>query len=127
MSQGGEGLRGSILISHTHWDHIQGIPFFAPLLHPGTEWDIYGSKGVRESFREALAGQMRYTYFPVALDQCAAKIRYHDLVEGTFAIDDVEVSTRYLNHPALTLGYRLYADGSTVVPGKKLTAKPNTV
>ena len=58
---------------------------------------------------------MHYTYFPVTLDQYAAKIRYHDLVEGTFAIDDIEVSTRYLNHPALTLGYRLHADGSTVV------------
>jgi phosphoribosyl 1,2-cyclic phosphodiesterase/DNA-binding response OmpR family regulator len=115
MSRGGEGLRGSILISHTHWDHIQGIPFFAPLLHPGTEWDIYGPKGVRDSLREALAGQMRYTYFPVTLNHCAAKTRYHDLVEGTFAIDDIEVSTRYLNHPALTLGYRLHADGSTVV------------
>jgi len=115
MSRGGEGLRGSILISHTHWDHIQGIPFFAPLLHPGTEWDIYGPNGVRDSLREALAGQMRYTYFPVTLNHCAAKIRYHDLFEGTFAIDDIEVSTRYLNHPALTLGYRLHADGSTVV------------
>ena len=65
--------------------------------------------------REALAGQMQYTYFPVTLDQCGAKIRYHDLVEGTFDIDDIKVSTHYLNHPALTLGYRLEADGVAVV------------
>ena len=58
---------------------------------------------------------MQYTYFPVTLDQCGAKIRYHDLVEGTFDIDDIKVSTQYLNHPALTLGYRLEADGVTVV------------
>ena len=63
----------------------------------------------------ALAGQMQYTYFPVTLDQCGAKIRYHDLVEGTFDIDDIKVSTHYLNHPALTLGYRLEADGVAVV------------
>jgi ribonuclease BN (tRNA processing enzyme)/DNA-binding response OmpR family regulator len=114
-SGGANGLRGHILISHTHWDHIQGVPFFDPLFVPGNEWDIYGPKGLGQSFREALAGQMQYTYFPVTLDQCGAKIRYHDLVEGTFDIDDIKVSTRYLNHPALTLGYRLEADGITVV------------
>ena len=115
MSAGAEGLRGHILISHTHWDHIQGIPFFAPLFVPGNEWDIYGPKGLGQSLRETLAGQMQYTYFPVTLDQCGAKIRYHDLVEGTFDIDDIKVSTRYLDHPALTLGYRLEADGVAVV------------
>jgi DNA-binding response OmpR family regulator/phosphoribosyl 1,2-cyclic phosphodiesterase len=115
MSAGAKGLRGHILISHTHWDHIQGIPFFAPLFVPGNEWDIYGPKGLGQSLREALAGQMQYTYFPVTLDQCDAKIRYHDLVEGTFDIDEIKVSTQYLNHTALTLGYRLEADGVAVV------------
>ena len=115
MSATVKGLRGHILISHTHWDHIQGIPFFEPLFAPGNEWDIYGPKGLGQSLREALAGQMQYAYFPVTLDQCGAKIRYHDLVEGTFDIDDIKVSTRYLNHPALTLGYRFEADGVTVV------------
>jgi ribonuclease BN (tRNA processing enzyme) len=115
MSGGANGLRGHILISHTHWDHIQGIPFFCPLFAPGNEWDIYGPKGLGQSLREALAGQMQYTYFPVTLDQCRAKIHYHDLVEGAFDIDDIKVSTHYLNHPALTLGYRLEADGVAVV------------
>ena len=108
-------LRGNILISHTHWDHIQGIPFFDPLYVRGSEWDVYGPKGLRESLRDALAGQMQYIYFPVSLDQCGANIRYHDLVEGTFSIDDIRVSTRYLNHPAVTLSYRLQADGATLV------------
>jgi ribonuclease BN (tRNA processing enzyme)/DNA-binding response OmpR family regulator len=115
MSAGAKGSRGHILISHTHWDHIQGIPFFAPLFVPGNEWDLYGPKGLGQSLREALAGQMQYTYFPITLDQCGARIRYHDLVEGTFDIDDIKVSTLYLNHPALTLGYRLEADGVAVV------------
>jgi phosphoribosyl 1,2-cyclic phosphodiesterase/DNA-binding response OmpR family regulator len=115
MSAGAKGLRGHILISHTHWDHIQGIPFFAPLFVPGNEWDIYGPKGLGQSLRAALAGQMQYAYFPVALDQCGARMRYHDLVEGTFDIDDIKVSTHYLNHPALTFGYRLEADGVAVV------------
>jgi len=107
--------RGHILITHTHWDHIQGFPFFAPLFLAGDEWDVYAPRGLRESLRETLAGQMQYTYFPVTLDQFAATVRYHDLVEGEFTVGDVRVTTRYLNHPALTLGYRLEADGATVV------------
>jgi phosphoribosyl 1,2-cyclic phosphodiesterase/CheY-like chemotaxis protein len=110
-----KGIRGHILISHTHWDHIQGLPFFGPLFVSGNEWDIYGPKGLDESVREALAGQMQYAYFPVALEQFGATVRYHDLVEGAFQIDDVRITTRYLNHPALTLGYRLEADGATLV------------
>jgi phosphoribosyl 1,2-cyclic phosphodiesterase/CheY-like chemotaxis protein len=106
---------GHILISHTHWDHIQGIPFFAPFFDPATEWDIYGPKGLGPSLRETLAGQMQYTYFPVALEKLQATVRYHELVEGTFEIEDIKVSTHYLNHTALTLGYRLEADGVAVV------------
>ena len=108
-------INGHMLISHTHWDHIQGIPFFAPLFIPGNEWEIYGPKGLWQSLRAALAGQMEHTYFPVALDQFAAKIQYHDIVEGTFSIGDIKITTRYLNHPALTLGYRFEADGATFV------------
>jgi phosphoribosyl 1,2-cyclic phosphodiesterase/FixJ family two-component response regulator len=115
MAAGAEGVCGHILISHTHWDHIQGIPFFAPLFAPGNDWNVYGPKGLGQSLRDTLTGQMQYTYFPITLDQCAARIRYHDLVEGAFEIEDVKVYTQYLNHPALTLGYRLEADGVAVV------------
>src|SRR5258708_39808277 len=80
-----------------------------------TEWDIYGAKGMGRWRGEAVGGQMQYAYFPVALDQLDAKIRYHELVEGTFQIDDVTVRTRYLNHPALTVAYRLEAEGATIV------------
>jgi phosphoribosyl 1,2-cyclic phosphodiesterase/DNA-binding response OmpR family regulator len=115
ITAGTSGLHGHVLISHTHWDHIQGIPFFAPLFAPGGKWDVYGPKGLGQSLRETLAGQMQYTYFPVTLDQFEATVRYHDLVEGGFVIDDVQISTQYLNHSALTFGYRLEADGITVV------------
>jgi len=107
--------RGHVLISHTHWDHIQGIPFFAPLFVPQAEWDIYGPKGIGPSLQDSLAGQMQYAYFPVALDQLDARIHYHELVEGTFQVENVTVRTRYLNHPALTVAYRLEADGAVIV------------
>src|SRR5215471_223070 len=115
LGEAGPPQRGHMLITHTHWDHIQGFPFFVPLFMRDSEWDVYAPRGLRESLRETLAGQMQYTYFPVTLDQLAATVRYHDLVEGEFAIADVRVTTRYLNHPALTLGYRLDADGAVVV------------
>ncbi len=106
---------GHLLFSHTHWDHIQGVPFFAPLFIPGNSWNIYGPKGLSESVRTALSGQMEHTYFPVALEHLGATIRYHDLVEGIFNVGDVRISTRYLNHTALTLGYRFEADGAVLV------------
>ncbi len=107
-------VNGHMLISHTHWDHIQGIPFFAPFFDAGNVWDIYGPKGLSQSLRATLAGQMEHTYFPITLAQFAATINYHDLVEGAFSIDDVNLMTRYLNHPALTLGYRFEVDGASL-------------
>ncbi len=115
MASGERPLRGHILISHTHWDHIQGIPFFAPMSLPGSEWDIYAPRGLAESVREAIAGQMQYTYFPITMEQRSATVRYHELVEGVFDVGDVRIRTQYLNHPALTLGYRLEADGVSIV------------
>jgi phosphoribosyl 1,2-cyclic phosphodiesterase/DNA-binding response OmpR family regulator len=115
MQESPEGMEGSLLISHTHWDHIQGFPFFAPFFAPGHSWDVFGPSGLSGSIRGVLSGQMQHTYFPVTLDQFAATIQYHDLQEGSFRIRDVTITTHYLNHPALTLAYRLQADGATVV------------
>ena len=115
LAEPGAPRRGHVFISHTHWDHIQGLPFLAPLFDPAFEWDIYGPRGLGPSIRETLAGQMQYTYFPITIEQFAAKVRYHDLVEGSIAIDDVRVSAHYMNHPALTLGYRVEADGASLV------------
>jgi ribonuclease BN (tRNA processing enzyme)/DNA-binding response OmpR family regulator len=111
-----EGVkRGHLLIGHAHWDHIQGMPFFAPLFVPGQEWDVYGPSGLGGSIRSTLAGQMESTYFPVGLEQLGATIHYHNLGETRFQIDDVTVTTRFLNHPALTLAYKIEADGGSVV------------
>ena len=111
----GKPVRGHMLISHTHWDHIQGIPFFAPFFVPGNKWDLYSAQGFGDSLRDTLAGQMEFTYFPVTPDAFAAEIKYNNLSEGSFRIDDITVRTRFLNHPALTLAYRLEADGVAIV------------
>ncbi len=115
LTGGNAPRRGHILITHTHWDHIQGFPFFAPLRVRGNEWDVYGPHGAGLSLRETLAGQMQYTYFPLALDDLGATVRYHDLVEGRFKLGDIQVTAQYLHHPALTIGYRLECAGVVVV------------
>jgi ribonuclease BN (tRNA processing enzyme) len=115
LRTGERPLRGNVLISHTHWDHIQGIPFFAPFFIPGNEWDIYAPQGFGETLKATLAGQMEYTYFPITPDAFGATIRYHNVSEGVFHIGSARVRTRFLNHPALTIAYRIEADGAAVV------------
>ena len=111
----GKPSRGHMLISHTHWDHIQGIPFFAPFFVPGHQWNIYAPQGFGESIKDTLAGQMEYTYFPVTTDAFGADVRYNNLGEGSFVIEDFVISTRYLNHPALALAFRVECDGAVLV------------
>jgi len=115
VSSGVSPLHGHMLIGHTHWDHIQGFPFFEPLFKPGNVWHVYGPRGVGTSLRESLSGQMQSIYFPITLKDLDATLQYHDLIEGTLEVGDIRVTTQYLNHPALTLAYRLEADGVTVV------------
>lgn len=106
---------GHLLISHTHWDHIQGIPFFAPLFSKESSWSIYAPHGLYQSLRDTLSGQMNYTYSPISLSDMGANIKYQELVEGVLDIDDIRIKTQFLNHPALTLGYRIEVDDVVVV------------
>jgi len=115
MAQGKKNISANILLGHTHWDHIQGFPFFSPAFVKGNSVAIYGPEGSRGSLHDMLAGQMEYSYFPVALDQLPAAISYHDLTEGIYSIGGARVATQFLNHPAMTVGYRVEADGVATV------------
>jgi CheY-like chemotaxis protein len=108
-------LSALILLSHMHWDHIQGFPFFAPAFVPGNQFTVCAPEGCADSLPEALAGQMQYTYFPVALGQLQAAITYRELSEGSHDLDGLRISTQYLNHPAVALGYRIEADNVTML------------
>jgi CheY-like chemotaxis protein/phosphoribosyl 1,2-cyclic phosphodiesterase len=115
MANAPKPTAATILLSHTHWDHIQGFPFFAPLFVPGNHITVCGPQGANSTLPEVLSGQMEYTYFPVELAQLGAQITYRDLTEGTHDVEGVRISTHLLNHPAIALGYRIDADGASLL------------
>jgi phosphoribosyl 1,2-cyclic phosphodiesterase len=114
MTNAGGPVDATILLTHTHWDHIQGFPFFAPLFVPGNHFHVYGPEGAHLSLRDVLAGQMEHHYFPVELDQLSARITYQDLIEGTHSIAGVKVTAQQMNHPSPTLGYRIETESACV-------------
>ncbi|HSF29136.1 MAG TPA: MBL fold metallo-hydrolase [Candidatus Tectomicrobia bacterium] len=107
-------LRLHLFIGHTHWDHIQGFPFFDPAFLPDTELHIYAPRSFQYSLEDTLAGQMQYAYFPVKLADLRSCLHYTEVEEGCFWVGNVLVSTQYLNHTAPTIAYRLFNAGATL-------------
>ena len=108
-------VSGHLLFSHTHWDHIQGRPFFNPALAKGNEFTLHAVASAHLSLETALANQMEYTFFPITLDEMNAHIAFEEIREGTFSVDGVKVTPHRLNHTTACLGYRIEADGKTVI------------
>lgn len=106
-----------LFISHTHWDHIMGFPFFTPIFIPGNRIRVHGPVNIGdEDLERIVAGQMTYNYFPVKADELAATITWEILKENTFYLyDGVKITTKILNHPIIDLGYRIEADGAVFV------------
>jgi phosphoribosyl 1,2-cyclic phosphodiesterase len=113
LAAAGESLTAHLLITHTHWDHVQGFPFFSPAYKSGNTLHIYGCQGAGHSLEEVLAGQMELAYFPVAFKDMGAEVRFHEVDEGEFSIDGLRVRTMYSNHPGLCLLYRIEERGAS--------------
>ncbi len=104
-----------IFISHTHWDHIQGFPFFVPAYLPGNKVHIYGPIHFEKPLRKIMDLQMDYAYFPVSMQQLNASIDYTDLKEQTLQIGETQIVTTYSNHPVTGLCYKVICNGKSVV------------
>ena len=109
----GAPIEGSLFIGHTHWDHIQGFPFFTPLYLPTSRFTIHGLHGTTRPFREVMEGQMNSTYFPVPLKDLASKPAFVEL-NAPVMIGPVKVAYHFLNHPGITVGFRFEHEGKVV-------------
>lgn len=108
--------RSVLLLSHLHWDHIQGLPFFAPLYAPSTELTIYGQETAGATLSGALAQQMTSPVFPVELGDLPAKLSLCPLRDGaSVQVGPMRIRTRRLNHPGGVMGYRIECGGHAVV------------
>jgi len=104
----------TLLLTHTHWDHIQGLPFFAPIYDPRCHLRILGGEGARKGLVNALTGQMESTYFPVPFAKLPSNIEIEELKDFNLNIGSVCVRAQRANHPGLCVGYRLLSPDGLV-------------
>ena len=107
-------IKGHIFVGHTHWDHIQGFPFFAPAFNPANEFTIYSLHGAEKPLDKVFRGQMDSDYFPVLLDEMKAKLNFCEL-ESDVHLGEINVSFIFLNHPGLAVGFRISFAGRSLV------------
>jgi phosphoribosyl 1,2-cyclic phosphodiesterase len=99
----------TLLLTHTHWDHIQGLPFFAPIYDPRCRLRILGGEGARKGLVNALTGQMESTYFPVPFAKLPSNIEIEELKDFNLNVGSVCVRAQRANHPGHCVGYRLFS------------------
>jgi phosphoribosyl 1,2-cyclic phosphodiesterase len=112
----GAPIHAHVLISHTHWDHIQGLPYFSPLYAAGNDLHIYARQRDDLHLRAIFASQNDNPYFEVPLDELRARVEFHELIEGQhFTVGRAKVSCTRLNHPWIAIAYRVDLDGASLV------------
>jgi len=111
----GESVNTYILISHPHWDHTQGFPFFKPAFISGNEITIVGGETDKVSLKKMISDQMNKIYFPIQLNELKATLKFRRVQEEAFKVFDAQVQTIFVNHPSFAIGYRLTHKGKSIV------------
>jgi ribonuclease BN (tRNA processing enzyme) len=109
-----EPFVASALVSHLHWDHVQGIPFFPPLLNGGARLDLYGPAQQSGSLEETVRSFLSPPYFPVEIDALPCEVRFHEVGRGEFEVAGARVTAAEVPHVGPTLGFRVEVDGVSV-------------
>ncbi len=122
VSKGGM-IKGHIFITHPHWDHIQGFPFFKPIYHPSNHFDIHMPPQVNGGCKEILSGHLTKTFFPVTLEMIDANIEYITQTEERQNYGPYEVEYILANHPINTAIYKIHIGDKSIVfcPDNELT------
>ena len=116
-ARGSRPLEASIFLSHFHWDHIQGLPFFHPLYHTENRFHIFGFRPPTGSLRETVERQMQSPHFPLASRGASARCDFHEIQEEQIETSRTRIISRRLNHPQGCLGFRIECNGTVVVYG----------
>lgn len=106
--------RATVLLTHLHWDHIMGFPFFTPVFRPDAVVDIYGPRQEDGPLAEVFAGVMRPPYFPITPSDLGGKVNFLDTGDDDFAINGAKVRSRWVRHTDPTLGFRVELEGASV-------------
>jgi phosphoribosyl 1,2-cyclic phosphodiesterase/CheY-like chemotaxis protein len=104
----------TLLLTHTHWDHIQGLPFFLPAYKAKNSIRVLGYEGARAGLATILAAQMEVPFFPVSWSDLPGTIKIQELKKMEFSIGKVRVRSRFLNHPGVCAGYRLFTKEGSI-------------
>ncbi|HEY2045756.1 MAG TPA: response regulator [Candidatus Udaeobacter sp.] len=111
---GPRSMKLTLMISHTHWDHIQGLPFFSPAYDQKNLIRVLGYEGARAGLAKILASQMETPFFPVSLRQLPSHLAIEELKEMEFRVGSVEVRSKFANHPGICVGYRLATSSGSI-------------
>lgn len=113
-SENSTAFDGNALVTHLHWDHVQGLPFFAPMLTPGARFVVHGPRQDDGTLAEAMGRIIHPPMFPVTLDQFAGDVEFRDVTDGNFSLGGFRVSVRSVPHIGPTVGYRIEHEGRVV-------------
>src|SRR4051812_25091752 len=110
----GKPINLNLLISHTHWDHIQGFPFFVPAYNPKNQVRILAFEGARKGLEATLASQMESPYFPISMQQMPGNLYVQELKDMEFHVGSVHIKASFMNHPGICVGFRIETSGGSI-------------